>query len=42
LHDLETALQEEIEFVRAAKAAEQTFEAFLAVLDQSVSRSVVE
>jgi heme oxygenase len=42
LHDLETALQEEFEYVRAAKAAQQTFELFLAVLDQSVSRSVVE
>ena len=36
LPDLETALQEEIEYVRAAKAAEQTFEAFLAVLDRNV------
>ena len=36
LRDLETALQEEFEYVRAAKAAEQTFEAFLAVLDRNV------
>lgn len=42
LLDLETALQEECEYARAAQAAEQTFEAFLAVLDQSVSGAAVE